>query len=210
MTAGYKLTEGSYDSAAVSDDELWSALSCVFSSKSKNNSTYKYGLLEAILDNLNNVNKNFVLSFDQIFDSFTKIYWNLIVKYKLRQTLQTQDGRVSYLEQILHHSVEKYKISSDFPFANLSSEIKSEIIQQVKTKCKKYVIGALFEDTQEIFYSFSKNNEWLKINPPTYDFLCRYKALIEKANYYEWAKFLEKVNPREQTFCLLTKLEGNF
>ena len=59
--AGFDLVEGKYDDRNVSDDELWAAFSCVFSSKSKNDSSYKYGFLKAILDNLYNVDKNLKL-----------------------------------------------------------------------------------------------------------------------------------------------------
>lgn len=64
MAAGHELSEGKYYSEMVSEDELWSALSCVFSNKSQNTSSYKYGFLKAIIDNLYNTDENLVLSFD--------------------------------------------------------------------------------------------------------------------------------------------------
>ena len=207
MAAGYELSDGKYYSEMVSEDELWSALTCVFSSKSKNTSSYKYGFLKAIIDNLYNTDENLVLSFDQLFNSFAEIYWNLILKYRLRQTTRTQDGRISYLEQILYHTVEKHSIPTGVPFENLSTEIMMEITHQVKVKCKKYVVGAVFEDTKKLFYSFSKKGEWIRINPQMFEFICKHKTIIEKANYYEWARFLEKVNSGNEAICLLTKIE---
>lgn len=53
--AGYDLKEGVYETKPVTDDELWAASACVFSSKSKNDSSYKYGFTKAILDNLYNL-----------------------------------------------------------------------------------------------------------------------------------------------------------
>ena len=50
--AGFDLKEGMYEARNVSDDELWSAFACVFSSKSRNDSSYKFGFLKAIIDNL--------------------------------------------------------------------------------------------------------------------------------------------------------------
>ena len=48
--AGFDLKEGMYEERNVSDAELWSAFACVFSSKSRNDSSYKYGFLKAIID----------------------------------------------------------------------------------------------------------------------------------------------------------------
>lgn len=207
MAAGCELSEGEHYSEIVSEDELWAALSCVFSSKSKNTSSYKYGFLKAIIDNLYNTDENLRLSFDELFSSFTEIYWNLILKYKLRQTARTQDGRLTYLEQILINTAEKHSIPIGVPFENLSSEIMAEVTHKVKVKCKKYVVGAVFEDTKKLFYSFSRKGEWIKINPQMYEFICKHKIIIEKANYYEWARFLEKVNSGNETVCLLTKID---
>lgn len=209
MSAGYELSEGMYDSNVVSEDALWSALLCIFSSKSKNTSSYKYGFLKAILNNLYNVDENLVLTFNQIFGAFAEIYWNLILKYQLRQIARTQDGRISYIEQVLYNTVAKYNIPEGVSFEMLSDDIIHDVTYQVKIKCEKYVIGAVFEDTKKLFYSFSKKEEWIKINPRMYEFLCKHKSIVEKANYYEWAKFLEKTNPKDSTVCLLTKIEDS-
>ena len=103
--AGFDLKEGMYEARNVSDDELWSAFACVFSSKSRNDSSYKFGFLKAIIDNLYNVDANLKLSFDQLFNKFGEIYWNLILKYGLRQKAVTNDNRETYLEQVLHAAV---------------------------------------------------------------------------------------------------------
>ncbi len=88
--AGFDLKEGMYEARNVSDDELWSAFAGVFSSKSRNDSSYKFGFLKAIIDNLYNVDANLKLSFDQLFNKFGEIYWNLILKYGLRQKAVTE------------------------------------------------------------------------------------------------------------------------
>lgn len=79
--AGFELKEGFYEERKVTEDELWSAFSCVFSSRSRNDSSYKFGFLKAIIDNLYNVDENLKLTFDQLFSKFAEIYWNLILKY---------------------------------------------------------------------------------------------------------------------------------
>lgn len=82
-----------------------------------------------------------------------------------------------------------------------------DINGRVKKVCKLNVVGALYEDTGRLFYSFSRKDEWLRLNPQMYDFLCRHKVMVEKLNYFEWARFLEKVNDEERTARLLSKID---
>ena len=121
--AGFDLKEGKYDERSVSDDELWSSLACVFSSKSRNDTSYKYGFLKALIDNLYNVDENLKLSFDQVFSKFGEIYWNLIVKHGLKQKAPTRDNRESYLEQVLHWAVDKYSFIDPIPYESLTPEM---------------------------------------------------------------------------------------
>ncbi len=207
--AGYNLNYGQYDDRSVSDDELWSALSVVFSAKSRNDASYKFGFLKAIIDNLFNVDKDLKLTFDQLFGKFTEIYWNLVLKYHLRQKAPTSDGKESYIESILHEAAVRYKIDSEepIPYESLTPAMMHDISHRVKMKCKTNVVGALFEDTNRLFYSFSKKEEWLQINPAMYEFICKHKVIIEKVNYYEWARFMEKVNEDSVLIKLLDKLD---
>ena len=103
--AGYNLKEGNYEKRHASDDELWSALSVVFSSKSVNDTSYKFGFLKAIIDNLYNVDEDLKLTFDQLFSKFGEIYWNLVLKYGLKQKKPTRDNRETALERVLHYAV---------------------------------------------------------------------------------------------------------
>ena len=45
--------------------------------------------------------------------------------------------------------------------------------------CKKYVVGALFSDMNEIFYSFNKKEEWIELNPTMVKFINDNKDIIE-------------------------------
>lgn len=200
---GFDLKEGRYIENHVSDDELWSAFTSLFSSQSTMVSSYKYGLLKAIIDNLYNTDEKLKLSFDQIFSKFAEIYWNLILKHGLKQ----QAKKETYLEQILHSAVERYCLPDGIAFENLPTEMMVEIVHNVKQKCKTYVVGALFSDTKELFYSFSKKEEWIQINPLMYEFLCKHKVAIEKLNYYEWARFLERINENGGVDHLLNKID---
>lgn len=133
---GFDLKEGRYIEKYVSDDELWSAFASLFSSQSTMVSSYKYGLLKAIIDNLYNTDEKLKLTFDQVFSKFAEIYWNLILKYRLKQ----QAKKETYLEQILHLAVAKYGLPEGIAFENLPIEIMVEIVHDVKQKCKIYVV----------------------------------------------------------------------
>ena len=201
--SGYDLQEGIYIDKYVSEDELWSVFTSLFSSQSTMVSSYKYGFLKSIIDNLYNTDEKLALTFDQLFSKFAEIYWNLILKYKLKQ----QSKKETSLEKILYSCFQKYGLTEDVPFEKLSNEMMIDLTFQVKEKCKRYVVGALFEDTKRLFYSFSKKEERLTINPLMYEFLCKHKIAVEKLNYYEWARFLERINEGNGVNHLLGKID---
>ena len=118
--AGYDLTEGRYENKTLSDDEMWSAFSNLFSSHSKNSSSYKFGFLKAIMDNLYNVDENLTLTFDQLFGTFTEVYWNLVLKHGIRQQPVSERSNGTYLEQALNLTAVKYTITPEIPFESIS------------------------------------------------------------------------------------------
>lgn len=205
--ASYNLAEGRYEKRLLSDDEMWSAFSNLFSAHSKNASSYKFGFMKAIMDNLYNIDDKMTLTFDQLFGTFTEVYWNLVLKYRMRQQPAKFGSKGTYLEQVLHYIAEKYAVVPGVPFESISDEAKLEAILLVKRRCKTNVVGALYGDTLGLFYSFSRKGEWLQINPLMYEFVCKHKLAIEKLNYFEWAKYLEKINDDSVMDHLLTKLD---
>lgn len=207
MAAGYELKEATYVSRPLSDDEMWSAFTYLFSSKSVNDTSYKFGFLKAILDNLYNVDEDLTLTFDQLFSKFAEVYWNLVLKHHILQKKPDSLNRMSALERVLYSAQERYAIEDGIPFESLTSEMMLYVCKNVKQKCKENVVGALYGDLQGYFYSFSKKGEWLKFNPQMYEFVCKHKVAIEKLNYYEWAKFLEKVNGDSVIDHLLNKID---
>lgn len=84
MAAGASLREGYFKEGHLSDDEMWSAFSFLFSSKSKNSASFKYCFHKAILDNLFNTDENLVLTFDQLFSKFDEIHSKLAIKHHVR------------------------------------------------------------------------------------------------------------------------------
>ena len=207
MAAGYALKEGIYIDRPLSDDEMWAAFTYLFSSKSVNDTSYKFGFLKSILDNLYNTDDKLMLTFDQLFSKFAEIYWNLVLKHRIHQKNPGKLNRKSELEKVLIYGKEKYGLLEDIPFESLTHDMRIDICHRVKMKCKENVVGALYADLGGLFYSFSKSGEWLKLNPVMYEFVCKHKVAIEKLNYYEWAKFLEKVNEDSAMDHLLSKID---
>ncbi len=204
MIAGHDLNEGQYDPRRLNTDEIWQAMSTLFTTKSRNSTSYKYGFFKAILDNLYNVDADLVLTIDQLFGKFAEIYWNLVTKYKIAQM---PGKKTSAVETALTDFSTNQNIVAGVPFESLSDEQKIKLSIRVKNKCKQNVVGALYGDTGQIFYSFSKQDEWIRFNPQVYEYVCRRKTALEKLNYFEWAKYLEKINTAETTLNLLTKLD---
>lgn len=185
MAAGHDLKEGQYLKAHVSEDELWSAFSYLFSGQSKNSSSYKFGFLKSILDNLYNVDRDLTLTFDQLFSKFAESYWNLFLKYGIRQQPVTKGDKRTALERVLFEAEKSYNIALEVPFERLTEQMKDYVCNNVKKKCKNNVVGALYGDLSGYIYSFSKKEEWVQFSPYAYEFLCKHKLAIEKLNYYE-------------------------
>lgn len=74
-------------------------------------------------------------------------------------------------------------------------------------KCKENVVGALFRDSRDTLFSFSKKGEYIQLNPLVYQFMTKYKKILEKMNYFKWAEYLEKVNENSSTRNLLNNLD---
>lgn len=207
MAAGYQLKEATYIDRPLSDDEMWSSFAYLFSSKSVNDTSYKFGFLKSILDNLYNVDANLTLTFDQLFSKFAECYWNLVLKHHILQKKPGKLERMSALERVLYGVQDLYQIADGIPFESLTADMMLYVCKNVKLKCKENVVGALYGDLGGLFYSFSKKGEWLQFNPQMYEFVCKHKVAIEKLNYYEWAKFLERVNNDSVVDHLLNKLD---
>ena len=97
-----------------------------------------------------------MLTFDQLFSKFAEAYWNLVLKYGIRQQPAVKGKNATALEGILYAAVQKYNIAPNVPFESLTNEMKIYVCVNVKRKCKENVVGALYADLKGLFYSFSK------------------------------------------------------
>lgn len=210
MAAGWNLKNGELKSQNVSEDKLWAIFNYIFSDSSRKRNTYKFGLIKAVLDNLFNVNvveNTFFISYQLLFEKFAQNYWNLIVKYNLRQMRPDGKSQYSKVEQIFIKEVNENPIIATLEFDVVATEKRTEIISKVSNECRRNVIGALYQDAEGLLYSFDLNGDGLYLSEVAYEFMLKYKAELEKLNYYGWAKFLEQVNVGNVLIGVLDKLE---
>ncbi len=189
---GWKLKEGRINSAKLSEDELWGLFNYVFSTRSKNQSSYKFGLIRSLIENLYNVDDKLILSYDKLFSTFTNVYWNLIIKYGLSQS--DSSHKQSAIEKVLYTAQMSHEIPDQLSFDQLSEIAQLSILKDIKKNGKRYVFGALYQDMEGVLYGFSNKNEILQFNSIAYTFMKKYHSTIFRLNNYEWAKFLEKNN----------------
>ena len=189
---GYKLNEGQYKKDRITANEMWDSFNWLFSSCSKNDTSYKFLFLKSIIDCIDKKDSRGRISFDVLFDDFTRLAWNLVLKYDISQKAEASDGRRTALENVLKDFCREY-----VPFNELFDQGRKKICHKVKMECSKYVVGALYGDTDGLLYSFSKKEEWIELNPMMEKFIKDNKGLIEDLNYYKWAKFYERVNGME-------------
>ena len=207
---GWNLKNGKLNTVSASEDEFWGLFNFVFSNGSRKRNTYKFGLIKSILDNLFNghwENELYVLSYDVLFSKFAENYWNIIVKYNLKQQIRDDKSEYSRIETIFKNVISDNSIVANIEFESIDSALRLQIIGKVKNSCKSNVVGALYNDLEGKVYSFDLNDEGIKISRKAYDFMLRYKTELEKLNYYEWAKFMEKINDDSVLVRVLDKLE---
>jgi hypothetical protein len=99
---GWDLKIGEIKETYITDEEIWQALNNFYFHGSTTMS-YKYGFLKSLLENLYNVNENFDLNFDDLFYSFTKIYWILVIHLNLRQS--NNKKQVSSIQKFIFRRV---------------------------------------------------------------------------------------------------------
>lgn len=208
--AGWNLKRGLITDYNASEDKIWSLFNFVFSDSSRKRNTYKFGLIKSLIDNIFNGelrSTGVYYSYSQIFARFAENYWNLVAKYGLKQMRPDAKSIYSNVEKIIMQVVSKDAIIEVLDFDSLEGETKEELIKEVTSDCKQCVLGALYEDFDGIIYEFDLKNQGLTLNNCVYEFILKYKAEIEKLNYYSWAKFLEKVNDDNILVRVIDKLE---
>lgn len=207
---GWNLKEGELKETILSDDDYWSLFNYVFSDACKKTNTYKFGLIKSICDHIYELPSyaaGYFMSYEKIFEKFAENYWNLVLKYEIKQMAYNGKSEYSKVEEIIKSSAEKYKIPVGTPFDSIALDERGKIIREVTVECKKCVIGALYNDFDGMLYAFSLKGEGIILSTGARDFIARHKLEIERINYYSWARFLEKINSEDLTSRLLEKLD---
>ena len=202
----FKLQVGEMKTEYLTDKEIWGHFNYIFSSKSRNSTTYKFVLIKSMLENLYNVNERLELSYSSLFSSFAKIYWNLVIHHKLNQI--NMKGKKAEVQRVLMDIQEKYQIPETLIFDKLSPEVQVEVTIKVKRKCKINVMGALYGDTDHTVYDFDNAKEMIRFNPAFYSFMQRFQRILSYLTNYQLALFLEKFNEEGDTKNLLMKVEN--
>lgn len=203
MAEGWKLNEGSVTYEVVSEDQLWTVIVKTLSSKSMKTTTYKFALLRAILENLYKTSFNLEITFTQLAQSFAKLYWNLVVRKGYSQ------GHNAQIEKELRESQLIFNIPEGLSFDSIKENQQQEIIKKIENKIiNRYVVGALFEDTNRIIYSFSKKEKKITLTQSSLEFLLKHQTTIFKLVNYELAKFLHDKNPCISQGIVLEEIEN--
>ena len=188
----YDAKTGKYKNDKLTDDELWNAFSWLFHKPATTDTSYKFIFFSSLLDCIEYGSVK--LSFDVIYERFCYYSWPLIAKYNIRQKAKTADGRRSELENILNDFLAVSLDGKYIGWNQIYEDDRKQLIQQVKKSCKRYVVGAFWGDTKELFYSFSRREEWIELNPIMVEFVKKNKKLLHDLNYNKWAKFYESKN----------------
>lgn len=208
--AGWDLKNGSITEYCVSEDRIWSLFNYVFSDSSRKRNTYKFGLVKSLLDNVfngQNTDDGIKYTYEELFSRFAENYWNLVIKYDLRQMRKDGKSVYSKVESILMSAVAENPTLALLEFETIDANTKSTIIRKVTAECKKCVVGALYDDFDGIIYSFDLKDDVITLNNCIYEFMLKYKAELERLNYYSWARFLEQINDDNALIRVIDKLE---
>lgn len=212
MAGGWNLKEGTLSHNNVAVDSYWAYFNYVFSDACRKTTTYKFGLIKAILDNLFSAeltSRGMEISYERLFSKFAENYWNLIAKYNLNQLRKNGKNSVSKIERAILNVKEKQQDKGPMDFEDLSAEDQETLVINVMDDCKQFVVGAVYQDFKGDLYGFDQQENRIWIHIAAYQFMMAYKLEIEKMNYYAWAKFLDKVNEDPPAYRVIEKLESS-
>ncbi len=214
MAAGWNLKSGEITQYKVSSSDLWATFKYVFSDDCKKSSTYKFGWIKTILDNLSKAipsKRGWELTYDTLFETFAEIYWPLITEYHIKQIRSTTRYKASKLEIICQEIYSRYPSNRQIKFRDLTQKDISDVIKSVSKECRRCVVGAIYQDFSGKLYGFDLKESGIWLNPAAYEFMLRNKNEIEELNYYSWAEFMDRLNYRDASIyrSVLRKATGH-
>ena len=208
--AGHELKEGIYKGNGIGEDKLWCSFNYFFSDACKKTNTYKFGVIKSICDQVYDLkceDDMFFISYHDLFSRFAEYYWNLLRECKLKQMKYNGKSEYSRVEAIIYKYLESNKAIKKLRFQSLNDKEKQDIIDSVTSNCKRYVLGALYNDFNGRLYAFNIKGTGIYLGRESHSFISKYKVTIERLNYYSLARFLEPINKTDDTRDLLSKLD---
>lgn len=200
---GWKLREGSLNYGKVSENQLWAVVNKTFSSQSKKTTSYKFGLIRAILESLYDVEVDLTISFEKLSESLATLYWNLIVKHEYSQ------GNRARIQTVLETIKNKHQVPNEIPYDNLSPAIKQEVNRTIQNELlNRYVVGALYSDTEGFIYGFSIREKTIRLNASAYEFLLKFQEVLFRLNNYELTKFIQSKNKQHSKEIIIENIEN--
>src|SRR5687768_2728767 len=88
LVPGWRLTAGALAADSPTEDDLWHCFNVLCSPRSKNQASYKFVFVRSLLENLYNTSGapgTPVVRLTDIYTTFCRIAWNLVVRHGLRQ-----------------------------------------------------------------------------------------------------------------------------
>lgn len=201
---GWNLKEGICQNANASEHDFWAATSYLFEVAHKA-TTYKYCFFKTLLD-ITAAGGGENISYREVFERFTAIYWELITKYRLNQAYATSRYAISKVEAIIDEFIVAKGLDRNTEFYRICDDYREQLISEVEKLCSNNVVGAFFTSTNCIFYDFSKADRYIRMSKAAIKFCVEYHNTLEALNYYHWAKMLEKINGDTTPKALITKM----
>lgn len=194
MAAGYFLNDGIYDKGHRTENELDGIFLTFLKKRGRKESTYKFALFKSIIDAVHRIpNSDAFFTFDELFATFAEIYWTLAYVHGIPQKPRTIINPETEAEKIIIDIAEKNHLKRDKEYSALTNKVSHELISRIKKKCSRYVFGSLYAETDKIFFSFSKREEWLKVNPAVVPYIKRKYEYLKALNYTAWAKYYASI-----------------
>jgi hypothetical protein len=103
-----------------------------------------------------------------------------------------RDGKTK-VEKIFEEYIYEDKNLAELNFHQIPDKLKNEIISKVKNECKKYVIGALYGDTNGYLYEFFNASEYINLSDEAAKFIKKNNSIILGLIKSELIKFYNNV-----------------
>lgn len=201
----------------LTDEDVIRLVNKALSDSAKHTTTYKYAFFKSLLDNIFNVDLDTMfLSYEDIAFRFTEVYWNLVLRYKLRQMRSPNMDKITSVEKSLFAFCDKYNFNYSIketvcPFESLNEGLQKEVVKKIYADVRRFVLGAFCGDTEDQFYHFNKKDgsTGITLNSDVYRAFVKYKSVFERQNYFEWIKYMEEANREEDSYALAVKLDAS-